>query len=171
MRIHGHITLNKRRYAPGDEVSPLAVYPTFFAFFLVFCTPTYLLAYLSETPDVGGVYALGIFGSVFFLGFYLTIFGPDEVKWMLVNAALGVFGIFGQISWIMSTFFFKAIDELSWYVHVMPFLIFVLFTFLARQALTDLLGGRDNEARRRVADILHVVVSVALSGASLFVQT
>jgi hypothetical protein len=170
MRIHGHITLGKRRFEPGDEVSALDVYPFFFLFLLVPGAGTFALAYGSETPDVGSAYAVGIFIVCFFLVGYLTIFGRDEVKWMLINAALGIFGIFGQISWVMSTFFFKSIDDFPWYVHAMPVLVYVLFTFLVRQALLDLLGGRDNEARARAAATLHVVVSVALTVLFFFVQ-
>jgi hypothetical protein len=41
-------------------------------------------------------------------------------------------------------------------VHVIPFLYFVLYTFLIRHALLDLLGVRDDEAQRTRVQIGYV---------------
>ena len=161
MRIYGSLIVGERLYMPGDEVGWYAVYPFMLFHMAGFGSILYLCAYGGGKPQYEPLFLVGILAVVVYLWFYFTIFGPDEVKWLLINAALSVLGIFSQIAWLMSAVFSKKIDELPWYVHIVPFFMFVLFTFLVRQAFTDLLRARENPVRRRIADILHVVVSVA----------
>ena len=98
--------------------------------------------------------------------FYLVIFGRDEVKWMLINAALGILGIYSQIGWILAKFG-KDIDNYRWNVHVVPFLYYILYTFLLRQFLLDLTRSRDNPGRRKLVDAVYVVGSLLVYGGFL----
>src|ERR1044071_8747038 len=75
--------------------------------------------------------------------FYLAIFGPDDVKWMFINALLGLLGIGCQISWLLS-FFGKRIGDYPFYVHVIPFLYYVLYTFLLRHMVMDITQSRED---------------------------
>ncbi|NLG75867.1 MAG: hypothetical protein GX535_06495, partial [Xanthomonadaceae bacterium] len=80
---------------------------------------------------------------------------------MLINAALGVFGIYAELNWALS-FFGKSLDSYPVYVHVVPFLYYVLYTFLLRQAVLHLAGARENESRRRWINGAYVLISVAV---------
>ena len=42
-------------------------------------------------------------------------------------------------------------------VHVVPFLYYVLYTFLLHQMVLDVSGARENEARKKLVDVLYVV--------------
>ena len=102
-----------------------------------------------------------------YLIFYRVIFGVDEVKWMLINAALGVLGIYSQIGWILGRFG-KNIDDYPWYQNITPFLYYVLYTFLLRQFLLDLTRSRDNPARRALVNSTYVGVSLLVYGLMLW---
>ena len=101
-----------------------------------------------------------------YMVFYLTIFGRDEVQWMLINAGLGILGIYSQIGWML-TRFSKDIDGYSWKVHVVPFLYYILYTFLLRQFLLDLTRSRDNPTRKKLVDAVYVIGSLVVYGSFL----
>jgi len=78
---------------------------------------------------------------------------------MLINAALGVLGIYSQVGWILARFG-KRIDDYPWYVHITPFLYYMLYTFLLRQFLIDATGSRDKPGRRALVNNAYVVASL-----------
>ena len=86
---------------------------------------------------------------------------------MLVNAGLGILGIYSQVGWILERFG-KRIDDYRWEVHVIPFLYYVLYTFLLRQFLLDVTRSRDNPQRRRWVNNAYVVVSLLVYGGILW---
>jgi hypothetical protein len=124
------------------------------------------MAYSSDGPGLRFVYLHGGIAILVYMVFYLAIFGRDEVKWMLINAGLGILGIYSQIGWILSRFG-KDIDAYPWKVHVVPFLYYVLYTFLLRQFLLDATRSRDNPDRRKLVDAVYVVGSLLVYGAFL----
>ncbi len=95
--------------------------------------------------------------------FYLSIFGRDEVKWMLINAGLGLFGIYCNIDGLLSLFG-KNAGDYPVYLHVTPFLYYVLYTFLIRQAVLDLMRAREDGARRRMVENGYIFVSMTVYG-------
>jgi len=135
------------------------IYPFFGVHMLMFGLSGFLMAYASKAPDLSFLYMHGGIAIVVYLVFYLAIFGRDEVKWMLVNAGLGILGIHSQVGWILARFG-KRIGDYPWQVHVVPFLYYVLYTFLLRQFLLDVTRSRDNPVRRARVNNAYVVVSV-----------
>ena len=110
------------------------------------------MAYAADGPDLTFLYMHGGIAIAVYMVFYLVIFGRDQVGWMLANAALGILGIHAQIGWILSRFG-KRIDDYPWQVHVIPFLYYVLYTFLLRQFLIDLTRSRNNPRR---LSLIHI---------------
>lgn len=159
MRLRGDFTINGRTYPKGTEVPWFAVYPFFLFHVLVFGGTGFFMAYGSQPPPVLFLYAHGGFAITIYTLFYVSIFGWDEVKWMFINAALGLLGIYSQITWLLSLVGRKASDY-PVYLHVIPFLYFVLYTFLLRHAITDLTGSRDAPARRAIVENVYVAGSV-----------
>lgn len=139
------------------------VYLFFGVHMLMFGLSGFLMAYSSDGPGLGFVYMHGGIAIVVYLVFYLTIFGRDQVKWMLINAALGILGIYAQVGWILARFG-KRIDDYRWQVHVVPFLYYVLYTFLLRQFLLDATGSRNDARRRSIVETLYVLLSLAVYG-------
>jgi hypothetical protein len=84
---------------------------------------------------------------------------PPSDPGRFINAGLGLLGIVSQIDWILSLFG-KRFADFPVYVHVIPFLYFVLYTFLIRQFFHDVLGAREDATRRRRVDFGYVVGSV-----------
>ncbi len=78
-----------------------------------------------------------------YTAFYVALFGVDEIKWMFINAALGLLGIYAQIDLILSLFGKKA-GDFSVFVHVIPFLYYILYTFLLYQMVLDVSGARND---------------------------
>ena len=87
------MTINGRRYRKGDVIPWYAVYPFFLVHMLMFGGSGFLMAYADSRPDVTFLYLHGGFAILVYTVFYLTMFGRDEVKWMFINAGLGLLGV------------------------------------------------------------------------------
>ena len=141
----------------------LFIYPFFGFHMLMFGLSGFLMAYSTNGTPVGFMYIHGGIAILVYTVFYITIFGRDEIKWMAINAAIGVLGIYAQIGWILARFG-KHIDDYAWYMHVTPFVYYVLYTFLLRQLLLDVTGSRDKPSRRTLVNNVYVVVSLLVYG-------
>ncbi len=156
------IHINGKQVQSLDQLKRFA-YPFFAFHILVFGLSGFLMTYATDQVPLAFIYLHGGFAILIYVGFYLAIFGRDEVKWMAINAALGVLGIYSQIGWILARFG-KRIDDYPWYAHVTPFLYFVLYTFLMRQFLLDVTRSRDNPARRTLVNNAYVTLSLLAYG-------
>ncbi len=169
MRLQGTITIGGRTYAKGSEVPWYKVYPFFLVHMLVFGASGFLMAYGRSHPPVLFLLLHGGLAISIYVAFYLAIFGRDEVKWMFVNAGLGLFGIYSQIGWFLSLFG-RRISDYPLYVHVVPFLYFVLYTFLVRHAVMDITRSREDPRRRAVAGYCYVAASAAFYVACWYLE-
>jgi len=165
MKLKSALTINGKKYEAGDEISPWAIYPFFLLHMGIFGASGFLMAYNDpESPPLIFLYAHGGFAILIYLAFYFAIFGKEEVEWMFINAALGLFGIYAEINYFLS-WFGRSASSYSYARQAIPFLYYVLYTFLLRQALLDLTGARDNPERKRIVEALYIVVSVLIYGA------
>ncbi|MFT3807115.1 hypothetical protein [Arenimonas sp.] len=169
MKLHSGLTINGKKYKAGDEVSGWSVYPFFLMHMGIFGASGFFMAYGANGVELFFLYLHGGIAILAYVVFYLTIFGGEEVKWMFINAALGLFGIYAEINYILS-WFGKALSDFPPTVHVTPFLYYILYTFLLRQALLDATGSRENSHRRRKVEIAYVIGSVLLYGALYLAQ-
>ncbi|MGD0248315.1 MAG: hypothetical protein ABSB75_04605 [Candidatus Limnocylindrales bacterium] len=160
MKLHGNITINGRTYVSGDDIPWTSVYPFFLLHMLGFGGSGFLLAYGPGIPWPA-LYLHGGLAILVYTLFYLTIFGRDEVKWMFINGGLGLLGIYSQIDWLLSLFGRRAADY-PVYVHVIPFMYVVLYTFLIRHAVLDLFGAREDETKRTRVQYGYVGASVGV---------
>ncbi len=162
MKMHGSVTINGRAYQAGDEVPATFIYPFFLIHMLAFGLSGFVLAYAGGAP-VEFLYLHGGIAILVYLVFYVVIFGLDQVEWMFINAGLGIFGIVSQIDWILSLFG-KHVGDFPWYVHVIPALYWILYTFLIRHAILDLTGARDDPDKERRINYGYVGVSLGIYG-------
>lgn len=167
MKLHAPIKINGRSYLAGEDVSWYCVYPFFLLHMLLFGGSGFLMAYAQDGPPAAFLYAHGGIAIFVYTVFYMSIFGLDEVKWMFINAGLGLLGIYTQVDWLLSLFG-KDLGSYPLYINVVPFLYYILYTFLLRQALLDLAGAREDEERKHTVENLYVGGSVALSLAAFF---
>ncbi|MEI6217346.1 MAG: hypothetical protein WCP86_00450 [bacterium] len=163
MQLHGNITINGKLYSKGTDVSWYLIYPFFLFHMLAFGASGFLIAYADKHTPVAFLYVHGGLAILVYTVFYVAIFGLDEVKWMFINAGLGLLGIYCQIGWLMSLFGRK-IGDYPFYVHIIPFMYFVLYTFLIRHAILDITRSRENEQRKKVVEYLYIAISVAIYG-------
>ena len=153
---------------PGiREQAGMFIYLFFGIHMLLFGLSGFFMAYASNGPDLTFLYMHGGIAIVVYMVFYLAIFGRDQVGWMLANAALGILGIHAQIGWILARFG-KRIDDYPWQVHVIPFLYYVLYTFLLRQFLIDVTRSRNDPRRKALVDTTYVVFSLLVYGLMLW---
>lgn len=143
------------------------IYLFFGIHMLMFGLSGFFMAYAKEGPDLSFLYMHGGIAITVYMVFYLVIFGRDQVQWMLINAALGILGIHAQVGWILARFG-KRIDDYPWQVHVIPFLYYILYTFLLRQFLLDVTRSRDNPARKQLVDAAYVASSLLVYGLMLW---
>ena len=168
MKLKGSLNIGNKNYAAGDEVSWLVVYPFFMVHMLIFGSSGFFMAYGDKSPSLLFLYMHGGIAISVYTVFYLNIFGRDQIKWMFINAGLGLFGIYSQIGWILGMFG-KQIGDYPIQVHVIPFLYYVLYTFLLWQAVLDLTGAREDESRQTRTGIGYVLGSLLVYSASLLI--
>ena len=89
MKLHTDFTINGKLYRKGTEVSWKYIYPFFLFHMAMFGASGFLMAYNSNV-DITFLYMHGGFAIIIYTIFYLAIFGVDTVKWMFINAALGL---------------------------------------------------------------------------------
>lgn len=159
MKLHANLTINGKLYPAGTVVPWFRIYPFFLVHMLVFGLSGFFMAYSADGPDIGFLYLHGGIAIFAYTLFYFAIFGVDEVKWMFINAALGLFGIYAQIGFILALFG-KQAGDFPPSVHAVPFLYYVLYTFLLYQMVMDLSGARETAGRKRVVERLYVVLSL-----------
>lgn len=160
MKLQGTITINRKTFPKGTDVPWYKVYPFFLVHMFVFGASGFLLAYGTRHPPVPFLFLHGGFAISIYVVFYLKFFGRDEVKWMFINAGLGLFGIYSQIGWFLSLLG-RRISDYPLYVNVIPFLYFVLYTFLIRHAVMDITNSREDPRRRNIVGYCYVAASVA----------
>lgn len=148
MKVHSPITINGKYYPKGAEVPWYHIYPFFLIHMAIFGGSGFFMAYGVEPVKPSGLLAHGGLAISVYLVFYIVLFGVDQVKWMFINAGLGLYGITAEIGWILGLFD-KTLGDYPWYVHIVPFSYYVLYTFLIRQALLDISGAREDEQRRK----------------------
>ena len=132
---------------------------------LMFGGAGFFLAY-GPGADFGFNVLFSGFALVIYMVFYLTIFGLDEIKWLIINSALGLLGIVSQLDWILAIFG-KSISDYPKSVHVIPFIYYVLYTFLLRRAVLHIFKANSGP-RARIVDIAYVVISMLIYLATLY---
>ena len=166
IKLKSGITVGGKSYGAGSRAPMLFIYPFFLFHMAMFGLSGFFMAYGADNVDLLFLYLHGGIAIGVYLVFYLAIFGKDEVKWMLINAGLGLLGIWAEISTIVG-WFGKTLGDFSPWVHVTPFLYYILYTFLLRQLLIDITGSRDKPVRKRWVETGYVVASLALYTALL----
>lgn len=162
MKTHTARQLHDKPKASGLKSSGFSIYAFFLVHMLAFGSSGFFLAYGSDEPDVMFNFMHGGIAIVVYIAFYFAIFGREEVKWMFINAGLGILGIYSQIGWILDAWLGKRIMDYPYYLHLVPFIYYVLYTFLLRQAVLQITGARDNEQRRRWVDNAYIAISLAV---------
>ena len=136
-----------------------------FIFFLIhmaaFGGVGFFLAYFSAPSDIPFLYIHGGIAIYAYLQFYTGFFGKDRVKWIFINSALGIFGIYGELRWFLAQFN-KDISDYSVFVHIIPFTYYVLYTFLLYQTVLVLCGAYTNPQRKTIIETTYVVISLII---------
>ena len=159
MKTHAPIKIGNKEYPAGKKMPGFLIYPFFMVHMLAFGLSGFVMCYAQKGPPFPFVLLHGGIAIFVYILFYIAFFGRDEVKWMFINGALGLFGIWSQIGWILSKFG-KDIASYPYWIHITPFLYYILYTFLLRQAFIDIFRARENEQRRKLVDALYVIGSV-----------
>jgi len=169
MKLRSSININDKTYAKGVDVPWYMIYPFFLVHMLAFGLSGFLMAYSNDGPGIGFLFLHGGFAIFVYTIFYVALFGVDEIKWMFINAALGLLGIYAQIDIILSLFGKKA-GDFSVFVHVIPFLYYILYTFLLYQMVLDVTGARDDPRRKSIVEAFYIISSVLIYSAIYFTK-
>lgn len=129
---------------------------------LLFGAAGFAMAYQGDADALEFSYVHGGIAIFVYLIFYLCIFGFEQIKWMVINAMLGLYGISVEINWILNAAFDKSVNDFSYHHHIMPFIYYVLYTFLLRQGLLDMFKAHLSETRRQIVNTVYVAVSLLI---------
>ena len=170
MRIDFEFTAwNGKTYYRGDDVPSVYIYPFFLVHMLVFGGTTFYLSYRHDGSDAMGGLAVTLISAPIYLILYRGMFGRDEIRWLFINAALGILGIVAEVRWLLSLAG-KDLRDYPLIADIGPFTFYVMYTFLLRHAVLDFAGARgDPELTTRVHRH-YVLVSVLVYGGSLLLQ-
>jgi len=143
------------------------VYPLLSLHLAAFGYGAFMMAYSSNPAPILVQYLAAAFAIHLYIKFYIQYFGLDEVKWMIINACLGILGIYGEIGWLLSKFG-KEISDYPVYFHLAPFTYFILFTFLFRQLVLDITFSRQNEKRKQIVERVYVCTLLIIYAVVIF---
>jgi hypothetical protein len=160
-KLRCDISINGKVHGGRSDMPIWFIYPFFLFHMLMFGGSGFLMAYGSQDADTMFLYMHGGIAITVYVVFYLAIFGLDEVKWMFINAGLGILGIYGQINWLLSLFGLH-LQDFSWLRHPVPFTYYILYTFLLRQFLLDILKARADANRKKKIEFAYVGFSILL---------
>lgn len=164
MKLHDYLTINGKTYRKGESVPWFKIYPFFLIHIAIFGWPVFAGAYLAKTFVIESVvfyHLLGSFAALIYVVFYEAMFGRDAVKWMFIDGILSSIGIYTVIgAWL--ALIDRNIHEYPLYRHVLPFVFYILYTFLIRQAFLDATKAREGKSRRRVMEFIYVGISITV---------
>ena len=161
MKLKCDWRLKGKHYKAGEEVPAKEVFPLFLINMFFFGGGGFLLAYYSPDTPIAFVYFMGGLGIFVYVNFHIAIFGWDAVKWMFINAGLGIFGIYSELRVVLK-YFDKNIADFAWYVHVIPFTYYVLFTFLLYQAVLVMFAADQSPVRKKNIESGYIIVSLLI---------
>lgn len=129
----------------------------------------FYIAYADTLAGTSFLFMHGGFAILVYLIFYISIFGREQVKWLFINSALGLFGIYAEIDWILSLFD-KQVQDYPASKHIIPFLYYILYTFLIRQIFLDFFNAREDANRERIVNRAYVILSLIIYSALYLIQ-
>jgi len=167
MKLAKDFQFNDAFYPAGEDVPWYYVYPFFLVHMLMFGTFCFMSVYAAKQPNLWFIYGWNGLALFVYTVFYNALFGLDEVKWMFINATLGIVGVYTQVGWLLSVFG-KHISDYPLRFQIAPFLFFIFYTFLIRHAVLDLFNAHESKHKRKRVEFGYVAMSLAVSASSYF---
>ena len=169
MKLLKPTKINGIYWPKGTEALWSDVYGVFVIHIFMFGTGAFIMAYSNKPAAVPALYAFGIFSIGMYLYNYINIFGLDEIKWMVINAALGGLSVYCQMDLLLSLFG-RSVYNYPFYINAVPASYFVIYTFLLRQVALDLTESRDDKVMRRRVEFMFTIISVSVSAVSFWLS-
>ena len=155
-----------------DPATPLRTRLALYLFFLLhtaaFGTATFYVTYHLQRADA---YVFGAIAILVYVPFYLILFGADEVLWLVITSVLGLTMVYSWLETLALPFIpepgtgsDRIITEFGKFPasrHILPGTFLVMYQFMLRNLLIDMLGARHNQARDRYVGWLFIAVSAA----------
>ena len=137
------------------------IFPLFSFHMLLFGGVSFFMTYFSNGEGSISAAQFSIIPIAVYLFFYLMIFGLEKVKLMFINSALGVFGIYCELKWVLN-YSGKHITEFAWSDHIIPSVYYILYTFLIHQAALHFSGSNDNLKRKQRVEVAYIGLSIII---------
>jgi hypothetical protein len=113
------------------------IYPFFLLHMLCFWFVWFNLSYFQEWIEYSSVFGFWLMSIIIYLVFYLVFFWIWKIKDMFINAIVWSISIYAWM-WDILFFFGEDISSFNRYWHIVPWIYFVMYTFLLRNLLKDL---------------------------------
>jgi len=162
MKLNVDFIFNDHEYPKGSDVPWYLVYPFFIFHIFIFGCIGFWMAYYTNPVTHVLMFLHGGIAIFVYIKFYKGIFGSEAIKWMIINAILGMLAVWGQLGWILSFLLGKEINDFPIYVHIIPGVYFIIYTFLIRQAILDITNSREHKKKKIFIESAYVVIIVSI---------
>ncbi len=143
----------------GQEIPIWAFFPVFVFHITLFGFTSFLFAYFIPAVPTIFLWGFGFIGIVTFIGFYSSLYGVDNFRWIIINIALGIFGLSSDINLLMSILS-TDLTDFPWYRDIIPFTNYVLYTFWFRQCALAAVGAKDNPEKEEIVSYYYLITSI-----------
>ena len=144
-----------------DSTPPIYFYIFFLFHMGVFGIVGLYLSYADGGKESVTGLLISLLPMYVYIKFYIGLFGLDDVRWLFINSALGAYGIFAELDFILYLFG-ATVDDYPGYAHIVPFMYYILYTFLIRHALIDLTPARFDNNKKRLLEKTYVAISIVI---------
>jgi hypothetical protein len=148
---------------PVTTISPIFFYIFFLFHSWIFAISWFMIFYTGQMPLFGFLHWwIAIF---VYLSLYSAVFWKEEIRNMLIGALIWALQIYSWLELIWSslineTWYYKTFASMPLYYHIVPGLYFIMYTFLLKNAMIDLIWARNNPERSNIANWTFYIISL-----------
>lgn len=143
------------------------IYPFFLVHMAAFWYSWFSISY----SEPGRLFLFGFihwwFAIFVYMIFYLAIFWLDKIKDMLIWALIGIMWTIARLEKIIPYRWHEIWDYYR-AAHIIPGLYFVMYTFLIKQALIDIISIFHKKHAKKIAEIIYIWIGISVLGVIFF---
>ncbi|EKE29455.1 MAG: hypothetical protein ACD_2C00172G0003 [uncultured bacterium (gcode 4)] len=146
-------------------MKPKSAYPILVPHVLIFGFTWFMLFYSHQRPAMG--FLIWLITTISYLIVYVQLFGKEQIRDMLIGGLIWVIQVYGWLEILAAkaidwTKEFKTFDSMPMYYHLIPATYFIMWTFLVKNVIIDLIWARNNPEKMNLTYKLFYAISLLI---------